>query len=139
MIVVLETTLSWVQATLPTLSVAPRWNPVPVTVTGVPPAVFPAAGATAETVGAPRAPAAESASSTAATSGAAAAEPWPVRGRRGPIPGARGPAGAPSEATPAMSFGRIPTASLRVEAGRVAPAERLRAANRSGFCRSHAV
>src|SRR6059036_1448345 len=101
MIVVLETTLSWVQATLPTLSVAPRWNPVPVTVTGVPPAAFPAAGAMAETVGAPKAPAAESASSTAATTGAAAADPWPVRRRRGPIPGTEQPAGAPPEGTPA--------------------------------------
>src|SRR6266700_3072852 len=99
MIVVLETTLSWVQATFPTLRVAPRWKPVPLTVTGVAPDAFPAAGATAETVGAPRALAAESASSTAAMTGATPAEPWPVRQRRGPIPGARAPSAAPSEGT----------------------------------------
>ena len=47
-----ETTVSEVQETPPTVAVAPVKNPVPVIVTGVPPAVLPDVGETEVTVGA---------------------------------------------------------------------------------------
>lgn len=50
---VAETTLTFVPAAVPNFTVAPVVNPEPVTVTAVLPAVPPAVGLTAETVGAP--------------------------------------------------------------------------------------
>ena len=51
-IVVLLATVTLVAAVVPTATVAPARNPVPVMVTGVPPAVVPEAGETLLTVGA---------------------------------------------------------------------------------------